>query len=45
MERPLSRAAGLDRVLHQAEAAAVRWRKIPLEERASLCAAWIDAIL
>lgn len=43
-ERPLARPAALDRALQLASRAFAEWRKVPLDQRAALCTAWVDAI-
>jgi acyl-CoA reductase-like NAD-dependent aldehyde dehydrogenase len=44
VERPLARPAALDRSLQLAHRAFDDWRRVPLEQRAALCTAWVDAI-
>jgi acyl-CoA reductase-like NAD-dependent aldehyde dehydrogenase len=44
VERPLATPAAVDRALHVAAKAYESWRRVPLEQRAALCTAWVNAV-
>jgi acyl-CoA reductase-like NAD-dependent aldehyde dehydrogenase len=45
VERPYAGPAALDRALHAARRAFEGWRHVPLEERAELVNAWVQAVV